>query len=140
MLGYYRKPELTREIIDSEGWLNTGDLAMMTLQGEIRIVGRQKDTIVLLGGENVEPLPIEQKTPEKSGGDPDRERGPGRVPPVRSGDAVLPLTPRRGIGDRTSYAKRIEGRRPGGGGGPGGVARLAGGSLSRSAHDGGLSE
>jgi long-chain acyl-CoA synthetase len=64
MLGYFRKPELTKQVIDADGFLHTGDLAMMTRRGEIRIVGRAKDTIVLLGGENVEPLPIEQKLTE----------------------------------------------------------------------------
>ncbi len=64
MLGYYRQPELTRQILSEDGWLNTGDLAMMTHRGEIKIVGRAKDTIVLLGGENVEPSPIEEKITE----------------------------------------------------------------------------
>ncbi len=60
MSGYYKKPELTEAIKDDEGWLNTGDLAMKTHKGEIKIVGRAKDTIVLSGGENVEPAPIEE--------------------------------------------------------------------------------
>lgn len=64
MLGYYKEPEKTREIIDEEGWLNTGDIAMLTRNNEITILGRAKDTIVLRGGENVEPLPIEQKLRE----------------------------------------------------------------------------
>ncbi|MEE0999230.1 MAG: long-chain fatty acid--CoA ligase [Treponemataceae bacterium] len=59
MKGYYKRPDLTAEIIDEEGWLNTGDLGMMTLDNEIKITGRAKDTIVLLGGENVEPLVVE---------------------------------------------------------------------------------
>jgi long-chain acyl-CoA synthetase len=60
MTGYYNKPDLTKEIIDKDGWLNTGDLAMKTYKGEIKIVGRAKDTIVLTGGENIEPAPIEE--------------------------------------------------------------------------------
>ena len=60
MSGYYKRPDLTNEIIDKDGWLNTGDLAMKTYKGEIKIVGRAKDTIVLTGGENVEPAPIEE--------------------------------------------------------------------------------
>ena len=64
MLGYYRKPELTAKIIGEDGWLDTGDLGMLTRRGELRITGRAKDTIVLRGGENVEPLPIEQKLAE----------------------------------------------------------------------------
>lgn len=59
MLGYYKKPDLTAQAIDANGWLNTGDLAMLTYKGEIKIMGRAKETIVLLGGENVEPNPIE---------------------------------------------------------------------------------
>ena len=61
MLGYYKRPDLTAKIMTSDGWLDTGDLGMLTLHGEIRITGRAKDTIVLRGGENIEPVPIEQK-------------------------------------------------------------------------------
>ncbi|MBN1685101.1 MAG: long-chain fatty acid--CoA ligase [Spirochaetales bacterium] len=60
MSGYYKRPDLTAAIMDKDGWLNTGDLAMKTHKGEIKIVGRAKDTIVLMGGENVEPAPIEE--------------------------------------------------------------------------------
>ncbi len=58
MEGYYKKPEETAAVL-SNGWLNTGDLVLATYDGEIRIVGRSKETIVLLGGENIEPQPIE---------------------------------------------------------------------------------
>jgi long-chain acyl-CoA synthetase len=61
MKGYYKKPELTASIVSADGWLNTGDLGMMTHDNELKITGRVKDTIVLRGGENVEPTPIEQK-------------------------------------------------------------------------------
>lgn len=64
MLGYLKNPELTTFAIDKDGWLNTGDLAMETFDGEYKIVGREKDTIVLLGGENLEPGPIERKLTE----------------------------------------------------------------------------
>ncbi|MCF7949572.1 MAG: long-chain fatty acid--CoA ligase, partial [Spirochaetia bacterium] len=64
MNGYYRKPELTAKVLSEDGWLNTGDLGKLTLRGELKITGRAKDTIVLLGGENIEPLPIEQKITE----------------------------------------------------------------------------
>ncbi|AHC15822.1 AMP-dependent synthetase/ligase [Salinispira pacifica] len=64
MKGYYKRDEFTRKAIDEEGWFNTGDLAMIAHRGEIRILGRAKDTIVLLGGENVEPLPMEDKMRE----------------------------------------------------------------------------
>lgn len=59
MKGYYKRPEKTAEVLSADGWLNTGDLAIITYRGEIRIIGRTKETIVLLGGENVEPVPIE---------------------------------------------------------------------------------
>jgi len=61
MLGYYKKPEETKKVVSDDGWLNTGDIGMKTWKGEIRLTGRAKDTIVLLGGENVEPVPIENK-------------------------------------------------------------------------------
>jgi long-chain acyl-CoA synthetase len=61
MLGYYKKPGETAKVIDSEGWLDSGDIGIKTWKGEIKLTGRAKDTIVLLGGENVEPVPIEAK-------------------------------------------------------------------------------
>jgi long-chain acyl-CoA synthetase len=66
MMGYYKNPEATRAVLDSEGWLNTGDLAVWSENGEVIIVGRMKDTIVLSGGENVEPEPIEDKMKESA--------------------------------------------------------------------------
>ncbi|MBP3741815.1 MAG: long-chain fatty acid--CoA ligase [Treponema sp.] len=64
MKGYYKRDDLTRKTINEEGWLDTGDLAMMTIHNELCIKGRIKDTIVLRGGENLEPLPIETKLAE----------------------------------------------------------------------------
>jgi long-chain acyl-CoA synthetase len=61
MKGYYNKPELTAKIMKGDGWLDTGDIGILTRNGELKLTGRAKDTIVLRGGENVEPLPIEQK-------------------------------------------------------------------------------
>lgn len=61
MQGYYNAPEKTKEVMDEDGWFNTGDLAMTTITGELVIKGRQKNTIVLRGGENIEPAPIEMK-------------------------------------------------------------------------------
>ncbi|MDH4198987.1 MAG: AMP-binding protein [Spirochaetia bacterium] len=61
MKGYYKDDKKTKSVLDSSGWLNTGDLVQITVTGEISIVGRSKDTIVLRGGENVEPVPIEEK-------------------------------------------------------------------------------
>jgi long-chain acyl-CoA synthetase len=59
MKGYFKKPDTTAAVIDADGWFNTGDIGMLTHDNELRITGRAKDTIVLRGGENVEPVPIE---------------------------------------------------------------------------------
>ena len=64
MKGYYKRPDLTEKAIDKDGWLDTGDLAVMTIHNELIIKGRIKDTIVLSGGENLEPVPIENKLAE----------------------------------------------------------------------------
>jgi long-chain acyl-CoA synthetase len=64
MLGYYKMEEQTKAVIDDQGWLNTGDLGMLTINNDLTILGRAKDTIVLLGGENIEPSPIEEKLTE----------------------------------------------------------------------------
>ncbi len=64
MAGYYKNPQATTAVLDDKGWLNTGDLAVRSENGEFIIVGRMKDTIVLMGGENVEPEPIEDKMKE----------------------------------------------------------------------------
>lgn len=60
MKGYYKDPEGTARVL-REGWLHTGDIGMMTFNGCLKILGRCKDTIVLLNGENVEPVPIENR-------------------------------------------------------------------------------
>lgn len=60
MKGYYKRPDLTEAIIDKEGFLNTGDLGMVSYDHELKLIGRAKDTIVLLGGENIEPQVIEK--------------------------------------------------------------------------------
>ena len=63
MKGYYKRPELTADVL-KDGWFNTGDLVIQSYRGEIVVKGRQKDTIVLRSGENVEPFPIECKLEE----------------------------------------------------------------------------
>jgi long-chain acyl-CoA synthetase len=60
MTGYYKDPEGTARVLH-DGWLRTGDIGMVTFNDCLKIVGRCKDTIVLLNGENVEPLPLESK-------------------------------------------------------------------------------
>ncbi|MCG8479032.1 MAG: AMP-binding protein, partial [Spirochaetales bacterium] len=64
MAGYYKHPDLTSAILSEDGWLDTGDLGMLTWDNELKITGRAKDTIVLLGGENIEPAPIEERLRE----------------------------------------------------------------------------
>jgi fatty-acyl-CoA synthase len=59
MRGYYKMEEKTGEVIDDEGWLHTGDLAVMDEDGYVRITGRAKDMIIR-GGENVYPREIEE--------------------------------------------------------------------------------
>jgi long-chain acyl-CoA synthetase len=60
MEGYYKRPDLTEAVL-KDGWLDTGDVAIRTHRGEFKILGRTKETIVLLGGENIEPGPIEDR-------------------------------------------------------------------------------
>ena len=59
MRGYYKMEDKTREVINGEGWLHTGDLAVMDEEGYVRITGRAKDMIIR-GGENVYPREIEE--------------------------------------------------------------------------------
>lgn len=60
MKGYYKNQEATDKVL-RDGWMNTGDLGMITYNDCLKIVGRSKETVVLLGGENVEPVPIENR-------------------------------------------------------------------------------
>jgi fatty-acyl-CoA synthase len=59
MLGYWDEPDKTAEAIDAEGWMHTGDLAVMRDDGYCNIVGRIKD-LVIRGGENVYPREVEE--------------------------------------------------------------------------------
>ncbi|HSS68473.1 MAG TPA: AMP-binding protein [Nocardioidaceae bacterium] len=59
MLGYWEQPDKTAEAIDVDGWMHTGDLAVMRDDGYCSIVGRIKD-LVIRGGENVYPREIEE--------------------------------------------------------------------------------
>jgi fatty-acyl-CoA synthase len=58
MSGYYKQPEETAEAIDPDGWLSTGDLAVLESEGRFRFIGRLKD-IIRVGGENVSPAEVE---------------------------------------------------------------------------------
>lgn len=59
MKGYYKMPEATRDTVDAEGWLHSGDLACRDENGNYRITGRLKDMIIR-GGENIYPKEIEE--------------------------------------------------------------------------------
>ena len=59
MLGYWDEPEKTADVVDANGWMHTGDLAVIDEQGYCNIVGRIKD-MVIRGGENLYPREIEE--------------------------------------------------------------------------------
>lgn len=59
MKGYYNNAEATRETIDDDGWLHSGDLGIMDANGNLSITGRYKDMIIR-GGENIYPKEIEE--------------------------------------------------------------------------------
>jgi acyl-CoA synthetase (AMP-forming)/AMP-acid ligase II len=59
MPGYWQDPEATREVLDAEGWLHTGDVARQDEDGFVYIVGRKKDMIIS-GGFNIDPAEVER--------------------------------------------------------------------------------
>jgi long-chain acyl-CoA synthetase len=59
MQGYFRNPEATAKVLDSEAWFDSGDLGLLLPDHNLVITGRAKDTIVLSNGENIDPQPIE---------------------------------------------------------------------------------
>lgn len=61
MAGYHDDPDSSRAVLRPEGWLRTGDLGRLTAKGDLVFTGRRKETIVLAGGENIEPTPIENR-------------------------------------------------------------------------------
>ena len=61
MLGYYKNPEATAQVIDADGWLHTGDLATIDDEGNITIRGRSKNLLLTASGQNIYPEEIESK-------------------------------------------------------------------------------
>ena len=61
MLGYYKNEEATREAIDADGWLHTGDLGIIDAEGNVTIKGRSKNMLLSASGQNIYPEEIEDK-------------------------------------------------------------------------------
>ena len=59
MLGYWNDEEKTREAINTQGWMQSGDQGLLDAEGYMQIVGRVKD-MVIRGGENIYPIEIEE--------------------------------------------------------------------------------
>ena len=60
MMGYYKDPEGTAEVLDAEGWFHTGDIARVEEDGYMYLTGRKKNVIILDSGENVSPEELEK--------------------------------------------------------------------------------
>ena len=61
MLGYYKNPEATSQIIDANGWLHTGDLGTIDDEGYVTVRGRSKNLLLTSSGQNIYPEEIESK-------------------------------------------------------------------------------
>jgi long-chain acyl-CoA synthetase len=64
MLGYYKEPGMTAEVIDSDGWFHTGDIGIVDAQGFIRITDRKKEMWKTSGGKYIAPQVLENKYKE----------------------------------------------------------------------------
>ncbi len=61
MTGYYKNPEATKEVLDKDGWLRTGDLGVIDSEGNLTIKGRSKNMLLGPSGQNIYPEEIEEK-------------------------------------------------------------------------------
>ena len=61
MMGYYKAPELTAEVIDGEGWFHTGDIGVIEPEGQLRITGRKKEIFKTSLGKYISPEAVENK-------------------------------------------------------------------------------
>ena len=59
MLGYYKQPEMTKEVLEQSGWFHTGDYGNLNEKGQLLITARKKNLIVLANGKNIFPEEIE---------------------------------------------------------------------------------
>ncbi len=106
MKGYWQRPEATAEVLDAEGWLKTGDVAIIDAEGFVHIVDRKKD-LIIVSGFNVYPNEIEEVVMAHPQVASCAAIG---VPDERSGEAVkLFVVPRAGAGvtvdERKAYCK-----------------------------------
>jgi hypothetical protein len=122
MLGYWNDPEKTREAIDADGWMHTGDLGTLDAEGYGNVVGRSKD-MAIRGGENVYPVEIENVLYQHPAvadaqvfGIPDPHMGEGtlhldppqaRSRPLGGGDSRLPAHPHRPLQGATVRPLRL---------------------------------
>lgn len=64
MLGYYKQPDLTKDVIDADGWLHTGDIGEIVGDGFLKITDRKKEMFKTSGGKYIAPQVIENKFKE----------------------------------------------------------------------------
>jgi long-chain acyl-CoA synthetase len=64
MKGYYKAPEMTKDVIDAEGWFHTGDLGHIEPEGQLKITGRKKELFKTSFGKYISPEPIEDMLKE----------------------------------------------------------------------------